>query len=201
MTFAPYDGGFTAKGHGYTDPRYLSPGRTVCTAFDGWDVIATPLGGNSTADRERRVYKRGDGPGVTYASHVIALAETDKGQALAILMENGSGREVLALGRGPDMDAMRAAFLAMDESTLYAVLYSIWRTASTTRDAAAAKTQTLWAQAHIDGRIRKRRSAGRIRVHVETEFERDLRLGKVRPSSISIDLATGEASDATAGAA
>lgn len=192
MPFAPYDGGFTAKGHGYTDPRYLSPGMAVCTAFDGWNVIARPLGGNSNADRDNRVFKRGDGPGVTYASHVIALAETDKGESLAILMENGGGREVLALGRGPDMAAMRAAFLAMDPRTLYAVLYSIWRTATTTRSEAASETRTQWAQAYIDGRIRKKRRAGRISVSVETQFEKDLRTGAARPAAIAIDMATGE---------
>lgn len=192
MPFAPYDGGFTAKGHGYTDPRYISPGMTVCTAFDGWHVIATPLGGHSAADRERRVFRRGDGLGVTYASQVIALAESG-GDSLAILMHNGSGREVLALGRGPDMAAMRAAFLAMDERTLYAVLYSIWRTATTTRSDSASETRTQWAQAYIDGRIRKKRRAGRISVSVETQFEKDLRTGAARPTAIAIDMATGEA--------
>lgn len=191
MPFAPYDGGFTAKGHGYDNPS--SYGMTPCTAFDGWSVIARPLGGNSNADRDSRVFKRGDGPGVTYASHVLALAETDKGESLAILMENGSGREVLALGRGPDMAAMRTAFLAMDPRTLYAVLYSIWRTATTTRSEAASETRTQWAQAYIDERIRKKRRAGRISVSVETQFEKDMRTGAARPSAIAIDMATGKA--------
>lgn len=186
-----YYGGFGPKGHGYTDPRHTD--RPLCTAFDGWRVIAQPLGEFSAADRDARIWKRGDGPGVTYASHAIGLAEDARGQQLAILMQNGSGREVLALGRGPDTGAMRAAFLAMDERTLYSVLYSIWQAADQSRTEAQRAMRQEWAQAYVDGRIRKRRKGGRVAVHVETEFERDLRTGKARPSSISIDMATGEA--------
>lgn len=172
-----YDGGFTAKGHGYDNPTGF--GLTPCTAFDGWRVISRPLGEFSAADRDSRVWKRADGPGVTYASHAIALAVPDKGEGLAILMQHGGGREVLALGRGPDTEAMQAALLAMDERTLYAVLYSIYRTAESARKNAADETRTAWALAHHEKRIRKRKSGGRISYTIESADEKERRTARL----------------------
>jgi hypothetical protein len=112
---------------------------------------------------------------------------------LFILMENGGGRSVLLLPMIYDQGAARDALLSLPESVLYAVLYSAWQAADNARSEAQNGTAQQWAEAYQDGRIRKRRRAGRVSVYVETPFERDLRTGKAKPSRVAIDMATGEA--------
>lgn len=188
---------FIRKGHGYEVTATLNSHLERCTAFDGFEVIASPLGGFDNASRESRVWKaEGASYGVTYGSHAIQLAIDvgDLPRGLYILMQNGCGREVLRIGTGPHWRAMRDALLAMPERLLYSFLYSIWSTADSARSQAAATTQTKWAQAFVDGRIRKRRSAGRVTISVETPFEKDLRTGKAKPGRVAIDTATGEVS-------
>jgi hypothetical protein len=187
---------FVAFGHGYETGSY---GR--CTAFDGFTVIAAPLGGFDTASRESRVWRApGASYGVTYDSHSIKLAVRDGERGLFILGHHGGGREVVALNTGPDWKAMRDAFLAMDERTLYAVLYSFWQTAANARLAAQTATAVKWRDAYLDGRIRKSRPrGGRFQVRIESEFERDMRTGKARPTSVEISVGTGEIRQAPTG--
>lgn len=193
---------FIRKGHGYENPSPGS-GYEPCKAFEGFTVIANPLGGPySAADRERRVF-RGEKPGqgCDYSSHSIQLAimtsEADrKSPSLYILMQNGSGREVLMLPGfyGAGLVDNQAALLAMPERQLYAMLYTIWQVASNARHEAADAMATKWRDAYLDGRIRKSRPrGGYYRCFVESPFERDLRTGKANPSRIAIDVATGEA--------
>lgn len=151
-------------------------GEAERTAFDGFTVLANPLGGFSNADRERRVWRSpGSTWGTTYGSHSIHLAteQGERGRGLFLLMENGAGRSVLAIATGPDWRAMRDAFLAMDERTLYAMLYSIWSTADNADTAARSDTAGKWAQAYADGRIRKRRATSTrgARVEIMAEWE------------------------------
>lgn len=184
------DSAFVAFGHGYE-----TGSRGRCTAFDGFEIIAAPLGGFDHASRESRVWRKpGANYGVTYDSHAIKLAvrEGPGGRGLYILGHHGGGREVLQLKAGPDWEAMRDALLAMDERTLYAVLYSIWQTAANARQEAMRETANKWAAAYLDKRIRKRRRGGSVSVSVETEFERDLRTGKARPGPVAVGVATGE---------
>lgn len=186
---------FIAKGHGYEQG---SQGR--CTAFDGFDIIAAPLGGFSEADRASRSFSRpGASYGVTYGSHVLKLATrtgTTDGN-LYILMHHGGGREVLQVPRFFDAGGMLAAVLAMGEREQYALLYTLYQTANNARYEANSATREAWATAYVDGRIRKRRKGGRVTVSIETEFERDLRTGKASPSRVSIDMASGTLSDAS----
>lgn len=168
--------GFIAFGHGYE--KHSTQGR--CTAFDGFRIIAAPLGEFSEADRERRVWQReGSSWGVTYGSHAIKLAvrDTDRPRGLYILGHHGGGREVLALNTGPDWEAMRDTLLALDERTLYAVLYSIWQTAADVRREAESRTAGKWAQAYADGHIRKRRATRNrpARVEILQSWELDSR--------------------------
>jgi hypothetical protein len=111
-------------------------------------------------------------------------------------MHHGGGREVLQVPRFFDAGGMLAAVLAMGEREQYALLYTLYQTAENARYEANAATREAWANAHLDGRIRKRRRAGRVTVSIETEFERDLRTGKATPARVSIDAATGEVSAA-----
>lgn len=203
---------FVAKGHGYTDPSPNS-GYEPCTAFDPYRIIAAPLPGHSNAERDARVFGQIEGKpgtGVCYRAFVVALAvrESDwredldttiaRPPDLFILMENGSGREVLRVPRFYDRGDFLRSILAMPERVQYGLLTTIWSATSNAREEARAATAQRWADAHLDGRIRKKRRAGRITLSIETPFERDLRLGKVRPSAVQIDIATGEIAPADA---
>lgn len=154
--------------------------------FDRFEIIAEPLGGFGNADRESRVYRRKEGPGVTYGSYVLKLAQERKGRGLYILVEHGGGIETLAISTGPDWQAMRDAFLALDPRTLYAVLYSTWSTAADVRRAAQDATATEWRQAVADKRIRKRAypSRGTVKIwiepaRIEGESEQQFELRKI----------------------
>lgn len=186
--------GFVAYGHGYETGNL---GR--CTAFDGFTILAAPLGAFDEKSRDSRVWRAaGASYGVTYSSHAIKLAvrDTARARGLYILMQHGGGREVLELATGPDWEGMRDALLAMDERSLYAFLYSIWQTAANARREAQQETVNKWANAYQDGRIRKRRRSGAVSIYVESEFERDLRTGKAKPGAVVIDMASGEMSPA-----
>lgn len=172
-------------------------GEAERTAFDGFEILANPLGGTSTADRARRSFPgRDGGPGVTYASHSISLAKREGARPhdrdLFILMENGGGRSVLRFPMIGDGGAAREALLSQPEPVLYALLYAIWQTADNARGDSASETAHKWAMAYNDGRIRKRRRSGQVSLYVETEFEKELRTGKAKPSRVSINAATGE---------
>jgi hypothetical protein len=113
-------------------------------------------------------------------------------RGLYILGQHGGGREVLALDTGPDWKAVRDALLLLDERTLYAVLYSIWQTAASARTQAQSETQRKWSLAYVDGRIRKSRQGGQVRVYVESPLERDFRKGKVKLNAVAFNLSTKE---------
>lgn len=180
---------FIRKGHGYTVTATLNAHLEPCTAFDGFEVIASPMGGFDRADREGRC----GGPfKCDYQSHAIQLAKDSFGRGLYILMQNGSGREVLRVPEFYDRGELEAAILAMPAPVQYGLLYMIWNTASNARREAESNTAHKWAMAHAEGRIRKRRRAGRVTLHVETQFEKDLRTGKAKPARVSLDVATGE---------
>lgn len=191
------DRAFIAFGHGYERSE-----RGRCTAFDGFDILAAPLGEPfCDADRERRIFRGIDGrTGCDYSSHTIKLAQRsgETGHAdrreLFILVQHGGGREVLRLPAfysGGLVDN-RAALLALPERQLYALLYMFWSAAKNARLQAQGETRDEWARAYLDGRIRKKRQGGRISVRIESEFERDLRTGKAKPHAVSINVGTGE---------
>lgn len=164
---------FVAFGHGYESG---SLGR--CTAFDGFDVFAEPLGGFSDADRERRVWKGETGPGVTYGSHAIKLAtrEHDRG-AFFILMQHGGGREVLRV-QPVFYSAVLDVLKAMDERDQYAFAYTIWDTARNAKVQAEREAAAQWSSAFVEKRIRTKRSGGRVRVTVESAQEKAWRTGQ-----------------------
>lgn len=182
---------FIAKGHGY---EIGSRGR--CTAFDGYTVIANPMGGNDAAGRASRC----GGPfRCDYQSHVIQLATRDADHRregaepdLYILMHHGGGREVLRIPSFADRGAFAAALLAMPEAVQYATLYTMYSIASEAARQEGARTRTEWGMAILEKRIRTKRKGGRTTVSVETQFEKDLRLGIVKPTAVSIDIATGQ---------
>lgn len=164
---------FIRFGHGYEQSD-----RGRCEAFDGFDVIASPLGGFDEPSRESRVFRRTSGNATTYASHAIKLAKRGKtSSGLYILMHHGGGREVLAVPSFYDGGDLEAAVLAMPERLQYALLYTIWKTAKHARDEAQAETARDWAKAYVDKRIRRRRATKTRgpRIEIIPQWELDLK--------------------------
>lgn len=174
------DAAFIAFGHGYESPSM--PGMERCTAFDGYEIIAEPLGGFSNEDRARRVFGRnenGNG-GTCYGSHAIKLArraDDPHGRKVYILGQHGSGREVLAVPLPFDRGASLEALLTLPEAALYGVLYGMWQAAANARREAIRETADKWGKAIAEGRIRKRRaSKGRpARIEIMQPWEVEAR--------------------------
>lgn len=157
-------GAFIRRGHGYEVSE-----RGRCEAFDGFEIIANPLGEFDEDARESRVFGRkanGNG-GTTYGSHSIKLGR--ESGLLFILMHHGGGREVLALPTFYDGGALEAAILAMPEREQYALLYTIYQTARNARDEASSLATREWKQAIADKRIRRRK--GRIEIIPQWEID------------------------------
>jgi len=152
---------FVRSGHGYEAGSY---GR--CTAFDGFEVLAAPMGGTGHADRERRIFGQIDGrpgTGTDYGAYTIKLAKDADAFAhksafpLYLLIQHGAGREVWRLPAFYDRGDLREHLLSMPEPILYALLHTIWHTAASARRQAQDETRREWQAAYIEGRIRKRR--------------------------------------------
>ena len=158
---------FIRFGHGYETG---SLGR--CEAFDGFTILASPLGGFDNAARESRHFPKRDGKsGVTYSSHAIKLAKVAHSHDLYILMQHGGGREVLRVPTFYDGGDLEAAILALPERVQYALLYKIWQTAANARREAQRQTAHTYAQAFVDKRLKKKRRAGRVSVEIAPPVE------------------------------
>ncbi len=154
---------FVRFGHGYEKSE-----RGRCEAFDGFDVLANPLGGFDDKSRESRVFRRASGNGTDYGSHAIKLAKlTSTSSDLYILMHHGGGREVLALPSFYDGGHLEAALLALPERLQYALFYTIWKTARNARNQAQDETARLWSKAYREKRIRQRRATKSCAARVE----------------------------------
>lgn len=141
---------FIKSGTGYQD----------CTAFDGFEIVANPLGEWSEADRDSRVFgrnERGHG-GVTYASHCIKLGKQEHDRDLYILMQHGAGREVWRMPSFFDGGALRDHILTMPPRLQYALIYSMYKMASYAKRQAQEETRQTWAQAYAEGRLKKHRA-------------------------------------------
>ena len=173
---------FVKFGHGYE-----TGDRGRCDAFDGFKILAKPLHQEGEGwkaafgekARESRIFNRqpnGNG-GTCYGSHAIMLAENES-RDLFILMHHGSGREVLEVSRFYDGGDLRAMIEALPEQLKYALLYTIWRTASNARKEASAETRHKWATAHLNGHIRKKRRNGGIFIEIMDQWEIDAKTKK-----------------------
>lgn len=146
---------FVRSGHGYETGSY---GR--CMAFDGFEIVANPLGGDDNAARESRVFGRdanGHG-GVTYAAYDLRLAKDGVSRDLYLLVSHGAGREVWRIPAFYDGGALRDHILTMPERVQYALLKTMYALASAARRQAQAETRREWAQAFVDKRIKKHRA-------------------------------------------
>lgn len=150
-------------GHGYESGGY---GR--CTAFDGITILSQPLGGFSTADRERRVFGSGHIK-TTYGSHTVALGESETCPGtFYILLHNGSGREVWQLPYQSQAKTIAALIQTMPEAEQYLLLYWMWSLARGSRDQAINDTGQKWAQAIVEKRIKRQKRGTKISVSIDT---------------------------------
>jgi hypothetical protein len=158
---------FIATGHGYEKSD-----RGRCMAFDGFTVLANPLGGFSEADRARRIFPGITSAGVTCASHTMALAiRSDSSESsrhdVYILVQHGGGREVWRLPQFHDGGALQSMILAMPEREQYALIYTLYRLASESRRQGQSETRDEWARAHVEKRIKTRRRDNRRYVEIQ----------------------------------
>jgi hypothetical protein len=143
-------------------------------SFERFEILAHPL-----RHREDRVFYpvEPDGFGaVTYASHDVMIARPtgvgSKGR-LAILMHHGGGRHVLEFYESTLPIA--SALLALPEREQFALAYAIFEQADECSAGSRAAEAKRWAEAYVDGRIRKRRRGRARHIYVETEAEKALR--------------------------
>lgn len=175
-------------GHGY---EVSDRGR--CEAFDGYQVIAAPLhqpgegwqAAFGPDARESRVFRPvNERNGVDYGSHAIKLAKEPGAYTrdLYLLVQHGGGREVWRVPSFYDGGDLEAHILAMPERVQYALLYTLYQLASNSRREAQKETSANWAQAYVDGRIRKKRATVNraARVEIVPQWEIDLKKEKQR---------------------
>jgi hypothetical protein len=166
-----------AKGHGYESGKY---GR--CTAFDGFEIIANPLGGYDAAARDSRVFGRkenGKG-GCNYSAYSIKLGKREFCRDLYILMQHGGGREVWKIPAFYDNGELETHILAMPERLQFAILKTLYGMANAAKAQGETETRQKWAQAFADGRIRKKRATKSqgARVEIIPQWEVDLKKEK-----------------------
>lgn len=145
------------KGHGYE-----TGDRGRCEAFDGFEIIAAPLGGFDSADRESRVFMRASGNGTDYSSHAIKLAREPGRKDLYILMQNGGGREVWRIPTFYDGGDLAEHIQGMPERIQYALLYSLYKMGLEAMRQGQIATTIDWRLAIVDKRIRRRRGCPEI---------------------------------------
>lgn len=146
--------------------------------FDGYHVVAHPL-----PNRDYRVFGQDTTMPVTFGSHDVQIAHpthtdgTPVKNRVAILMHHGGGRYVLDFWTGALPIA--SALLMLPEREQYALAYTIFKQADECEQGGRARLNRDWCQAHVDGRIRRRRAnRGSVRVWIETEAEQAARQAK-----------------------
>lgn len=185
---------FVARGHGYEISE-----RGRCEAFDPYEILANPLGGDTPAARESRVFaSKSGGPGTTYASHEYYLLRRKDARAgersIYVAVHHGSGRQIWNLpacfNYAPEtLDAL----LAMPERALYSLLHGIISALDDTKRAAEADTAKEWRRATLDKRVKVSRQPAKGRAFVwmepernpdETEAQHNLRCAIAKPSGV-----------------
>lgn len=159
-----------------TNPVFLKKGDGYagCTAFDGFTVLAFPV-----ADREARIFGATPGKqssGTCYRAYEMRLAcrtgdEAKTRRDLFLLISHGGGREVVRVPCFWDAGEMQAALLAMPERALYAVLFTIYKAAQDAAHVASTETAQRYGYAFLEGRMKKRRKGGFVRLHIETGYQ------------------------------
>lgn len=183
-----------AKGHGYEQSD-----RGRCTAFDGLEIIANPLGGFDNASRESRIFRPEGGKpgsGVCYGSHALYLmrsaGDDRRERGLYVGVHHGGGRQVWRIPACYHYLAETLeALAAMPERALYSLLQGIVSALDDTQRAAERAEAATWRRAALDKRIRVSRqpAKGRAliwiepeRIEGESEAQHKLRCQLAKPS-------------------
>lgn len=162
-----------ARGHGYE-----TGSRGRCEAFDPYDILANPLGGDKPEQRAKRVFPSpSGGPGTTYESHEIyLLASKEKSlgkRQFCVAVHHGRGRFIWKLPTCYNYsEETIAALLAMPERALYSLLYGIIAALDDTKQAAESDTARDWRRATLDKRVKVSRQPAKGRAFVWIEPER-----------------------------
>ena len=82
-------------------------------------------------------------------------------------MQHGAGRKVLRIPSFYDGGDLAEMIKGLPDRLQYALLYSIWKAASYARREAQTQTRREWAQAYVDGRIKKHRATKHQGARVE----------------------------------
>lgn len=185
-----------ATGHGYEQSE-----RGRCTAFDGLEIIANPLGGFDNASRESRIFRPEGGKpgsGVCYGSHALYLmrkADADKrDRGLYVGVHHGGGRQVWALPACYYyLNETADALAAMPERALYSLLHGIADTLDNAKRATERDTADTWRRATVDKRVRVSRQPAKGRAFVwieperiegESDAQHNLRCQLAKPSGV-----------------
>ena len=111
------------------------------------------------------------GPGVTTASHEMTLATDGRGSPV-LLVRHGGGGEIISLGSSWGLTAAMMQGLAkLDDRELYAVLYTFHKLHSEAARVARDETATRYGHAFLEGRMKKRRKGGFVRLHIDTGYQ------------------------------
>lgn len=135
-------------------------------AFNPFIILSNPLGDSDELGRNNRVFHRNGKSSVTYASHVLKLAEDGHTDALYILMQNGLGKEVLRIPPFYDDGTLRETIVSMPERVQYGLLFSIWQVADGAKSQARRKSNAEWSSAFISKRIKKTKKKGSTYVSI-----------------------------------
>lgn len=185
-----------ATGHGYEQSD-----RGRCTAFDGLEIIANPLGGFDNASRESRIFRPEGGKpgsGVCYGSHALYLmrsaGDDRRERGLYIGVHHGGGRQVWRVPACYHYFAETLeALAAMPERALYSLLHGIVSALDDTRRDAETATASTWRRATLDKRVRVSRQPAKGRAFVwieperaegETDEQHALRVRFAKPSGV-----------------
>lgn len=188
---------FVASGHGYEISE-----RGRCEAFDGFEILANPLGGFDNASRASRSFPGKSGPGVTYDSHAVYLMRRkgdagDKwasGRDYFVAVHHGGGRYIWRLPACHNYQAETLdALLAMPERALYSLLWGIIEALDDTKRAAEQDTAQAWRRATLGKRVKVSRQPAKGRAFVwiepareegESDAQHALRCAFAKPSGV-----------------
>lgn len=134
--------------------------------LSNYEVVAEPCAARETRIFYRTERHRPEPVGCDYRSHSYALMRPKSGGSFVLRVDHGGGREVIAV---PHFFGEEADWLLTitDERRQYAALSTLYHMVSDTRREAASETANRYAQAFAEGRLKKRRKAGRVTVEIE----------------------------------
>ena len=104
--------------------------------------------------------------------HFLPATFDNRGIRILLVGCGGNGAQML-MGLASLDTALRA--IGLPERAQYALAYTMFKQADECAIAARVDEADRWAKAFVDGRIRKRRRAGKRYVHIETPAEKERR--------------------------